>query len=75
VQTPYGAIGGGEAGHEIMYGKQSLMRDISNASAANNATLVNAFYKAMVAALKTADITVDINGREFGRILREVGVR
>lgn len=75
MQTPYGMIGAGEAGHEIMYGKQSLMRDISNASAANNATLVNAFYRAMVAALKTADLTVDINGREFKRALREVGVK
>lgn len=75
MATPYGAIGAGEAGHEIMYGKQSLMRDISNASAANNATLVNAFYRAMVAALKTADLTVDINGREFKRALREVGVK
>ena len=75
MQTPYGMIGAGEAGNEIMYGKQSLMRDISNASAANNATLVNAFYRAMVAALKTADLTVDINGREFKRALREVGVK
>ena len=75
MQTPYGAIGAGEAGHEIMYGKQALMRDIANASSANNATLVNAFYRAMVAALKTADITVDISGREFKRVLREAGVK
>ena len=75
MQTPYGMIGAGEAGNEIMYGKQSLMRDISNASAANNANLVNAFYRAMVAALKTADITVDISGREFKRVLREAGVK
>ena len=75
MQTPYGAIGAGEAGHEIMYGKQALMRDIAQASAANNSTLVNAFYRAMVAALKTADITVDISGREFKRTLREVGVK
>ena len=75
MQTPYGAIGAGEAGHEIMYGKQALMRDIANASSANNATLVNAFYRAMVAALKTADLTVDINGREFKRVLREAGVK
>jgi len=75
MQTPYGAIGAGEAGHEIMYGKQALMRDIANASSANNANLVNAFYRAMVAALKTADLTVDINGREFKRVLREAGVK
>ena len=75
MQTPYGAIGAGEAGHEIMYGKQALMRDIANASAANNANLINGFYNAMVAALKTADFTVDINGREFNRVLREAGVK
>jgi phage-related minor tail protein len=75
MQTPYGAVGAGEAGHEIMYGKQALMRDIANASSANNANLVNALYRAMVAALKTADITVDISGREFKRVLREAGVK
>jgi len=74
MQTPYGAIGAGEAGHEIMYGKQALMRDIAEASAANNTNLINGFYRAMVAALKTADFTVDINGREFKRSLREAGV-
>ena len=51
------------------------MRDIANASAANNANLINGFYNAMVAALKTADFTVDINGREFNRVLREAGVK
>ena len=75
MATPYGAIGAGEAGHEIMYGKQALMRDIANASAANNANLIDGFYRAMVAALKTADFTVDINGREFKRAIREVGVK
>lgn len=74
MQTPYGAIGAGEAGHEVMYGKQALMRDIAEASAANNTNLINGFYRAMVAALKTADFTVDINGREFKRSLREAGV-
>ena len=74
MQTPYGTIGAGEAGHEVMYGKQALMRDIAEASAANNTNLINGFYRAMVAALKTADFTVDINGREFKRSLREAGV-
>ena len=75
MQTPYGTIGAGEAGHEIMYGRDNLMRDITEANAVNNASLVNGFYHAMVAALKSADITVDISGREFGRILREAGVK
>lgn len=75
VQSSYGMIGAGEAGHEIMYGYNSLMRDITAANSANNASLIDGFYYAMVAALKSADITVDISGREFGRILREAGVK
>lgn len=73
MQTPYGYVGAGEAGHEIMYGKEALMRDITQANAINNDALINGFYVAMVSALKSADIRVDISGREFGRILREAG--
>ena len=71
MQTPYGSIGGGEAGREVMYGHASLMRDISNAVTANNESLVGAMYTAMTAALKEADFTVNIGRREFGRIVRE----
>ena len=72
MQTPYGAIGAGEVGSEIMYGRDNLMRDIAAASAVNNEALIDGFYKAMVQALKTSDIKVQIGRREFGRIVREV---
>ena len=71
MQTPYGMLGAGEAGHEIMYGYNNLMRDIQNATAANNDSLLDGMYSAFVAALQQADLTVEINEREFGRILRE----
>jgi hypothetical protein len=73
MQTPYGAYGAGEAGHEIMYGHQALMRDIETATSANNEALVEGMYVAFTAALKSANITVQIGNREFGRILREAG--
>lgn len=71
MQTPYGMMGAGEAGAEIMYGKQALMRDISTAVTANNSSLVDGMYVAMSAALKNADITVSIGRREFARLVRE----
>ena len=73
MQTPYGAIGAGEAGHEFMYGEHALMRDIATVTSANNASLIDGMYVAFVAALKSANLTVQIGNREFTRILREVG--
>lgn len=66
-------FGAGEAGAEVMYGKNNLMRDIATATAANNEQLVDGFYNAMVEALKETNLTVQIGRREFGRIVREVG--
>lgn len=66
-------IGAGEAGAEVMYGKDNLMRDIAMATAANNEQLIDGFYNAMVEALKETNLTVQIGRREFGRIVREVG--
>ena len=66
-------IGAGEAGAEVMYGKNNLMRDIATATAANNEQLIDGFYNAMVEALKETNLTVQIGRREFGRIVREVG--
>ena len=74
MQTPYGLLGAGEAGHEIMYGYNNLMRDIQNATAANNESLLEGMYAAFVAALQQADIRVEINEREFGRIVREARI-
>ena len=73
MQTPYGNIGAGEAGAEIMYGRDNLMRDIAAAQASNNSALEQGVYNAMVAALQTGDFTIQIGNREFGRILREAG--
>jgi phage-related minor tail protein len=64
-------VGAGEAGAEVMYGRDNLMRDIADATSANNDALINGLYIAMTEALKQADLTVEIDGREFGRVLRE----
>ncbi len=72
MQTPYGMIGAGEAGAEVMYGRDNLMRDIAQASASNNAALISGIYDAITAALDSADLKVVIGRREFGRIVREV---
>ena len=71
MQTPYGMIGAGEAGNEIMYGHDNLMRDITAASSANNSVLAAAVYDAVVAGME--DVRIQIGNREFGRILREAG--
>ena len=71
MQTPYGNIGAGEAGNEIMYGHDNLMRDITAASAANNSVLATAVYDAVVAGME--DVRIQIGNREFGRLLREAG--
>lgn len=64
-------VGAGEAGAEVMYGRDNLMRDIATATAANNESLIDGIYVAFSTALRQADLTVEINEREFGRILRE----
>ena len=75
MQTPYGMVGAGEAGNEIMYGQQALMKDITAAAAANNDKLVGGMYAAVKEALKSADLKVVVGNREVGRILREAGVK
>lgn len=75
MQTPYGVIGGGEAGKELMYGHESLMSDIDAVTSAHNDSLINGMYSAMSEALKEADLRIQIGNREFGRILREAGVK
>ena len=64
-------VGAGEAGAEVMYGRDNLMRDIAQATAANNESLIDGIYVAFSTALRQADLTVEINEREFGRIVRE----
>lgn len=64
-------VGAGEAGAEVMYGRDNLMKDIAQATAANNESLIDGIYVAFSTALRQADLTVEINEREFGRIVRE----
>jgi TP901 family phage tail tape measure protein len=64
-------VGAGEAGAEVMYGRDNLMKDISAATSANNDALIDGIYVAFSTALRQADLTVEINEREFGRIVRE----
>ena len=51
----------------------SFSGSIMSAIRANNESLINGMYMAMSTALREADITVEISGREFHRVLREAG--
>lgn len=51
----------------------SFSGSIMSAIRANNESLINGMYMAMSTALREADITVEISGREFHRTLREAG--
>lgn len=71
-------IGVGEAGPEaIIPLSGDRMRPFTDAIAAadarNNEMLINGMYRAFSAALQDANMTISINDREFGRILREAG--
>lgn len=71
-------IGVGEAGPEaIIPLSGDRMRPFTDAIAAadarNNEMLINGMYRAFSAALQDANMTISINDREFGRILRGAG--
>ena len=72
-------IGVGEAGPEAVVPLSAdrlkpLTDAIAEAEANNNERLLNGMYQVFVMALRDADFTVNISGREFNRILREAGV-
>lgn len=71
-------IGVGEAGPEAVVPLSGnrlkpLTDAIAAADAQNNDVLINGMYKAFSAALRDANLTVNISGREFKRTLREAG--
>lgn len=60
---------GSHAGGEMVYGRDNLMRDIREAA---NPITADQLYSIVVSAIDHADMRVNISGREFGRIVREV---
>lgn len=47
---------------------------ISESIRANNEALIDGIYTAMVMAMRDSDMSMQIDGREFGRLLRDTGV-
>lgn len=71
-------IGAGDGGPEAVVPLSAnrlkpLTDAIAEAEAMNNERLLNGMYQVFVMALRDADFTVNISGREFNRILREAG--
>ena len=71
-------IGVGEAGPEAVVPLSEnrlrpLTDAIAEANARNNEQLLNGMYKVFTMALESANLSVNISGREFNRILREAG--
>ena len=60
---------GSANGGEMVYGRDNLMRDIAEATNQISATEL---YQIITAALDNADMKVNISGREFARLVREV---
>ena len=60
---------GNQAGGELVYGRDNLMNDIREAA---NPITPEQLYNIIVASLDHADMRVNISGREFARIVREV---
>ena len=60
---------GSQAGGELVYGRDNLLNDIREAA---NPITAEQLYNIVLAALDHADMRVNISGREFARIVREV---
>ena len=71
-------IGVGEAGPEAVVPlSENRLKPLTDAIAAadarNNEQLINGMYQAFSMALREANLSVNISGREFNRVLREAG--
>lgn len=60
---------GSQAGGELVYGRDNLLRDIRDAAAPISA---QELYNVISSAIDHADLSVYISGREFARLVREV---
>lgn len=60
---------GSQAGGELVYGRDNLMNDIRQAA---NPITPEELYGIIVSAVDRADLRINISGRDFGRIVREV---
>ena len=60
---------GGHSGGEMIYGRDNLMRDIKEAA---NPITPDQLYAIILSAVERADTKINISGREFARIVREV---
>ena len=69
--SPTALVGdrGSYAGGEMIYSRDKLMNDIRQAA---NPITANQLYDIVLSAIDHADMRVNISGREFGRIVREV---
>lgn len=77
-------LGGGEAGNELVIGKNSLMEMIRNASSSGNTELLSIlceirdyiadddrWYRIMLKALADGSLAIILDGREVGRIVKK----
>lgn len=71
-----GLVGAGEAGNELMYGHDSLMRDIEQASGSGRDEIIDALEDIVdrLADLEEAfkASKIEMNGRELGRVVRSL---
>lgn len=63
-----------ETGNNSVF-QQDFYSLMLEALQANNDTIIDAMYAAFLMAMRDSEMTMQIDGREFGRVLRESGVQ